>query len=239
MRGGAGRRDATTCIVYGPPDSSDRPATVLGQSRAPRPPSPALLPRVSVVIPCYNAGRYLPATLRSVFAQQGVQLDVIVVDDGSTDGSAEMVERDFPGVRMLRQPNQGVSAARNRGIEAARHEWVAFVDADDIWSARQAGRAVRAAARQPDARMVYTSWLVWTSDEPEPTTAERGAAALDPAPPRRARPQRLDLPRAAARPPASGPRRRWPNARCCASSAASMPHCASARTTTSGSAPRA
>ena len=134
-----------------------------------------LLPAVSVVIPCHNARRHLPATLRSVLAQREVTLDVVVVDDGSTDGSAELVEREFPGVRVLRQANQGVSAARNHGIEAARHDWVAFVDADDIWLPGKLAAQFERLRGEPGARMVCTSWIVWTSDDPEPDAAALAA----------------------------------------------------------------
>jgi glycosyltransferase involved in cell wall biosynthesis len=77
------------------------------------------LPTVSVVIPCYNAERYIGATLRSVLDQAGAALEVIVVDDGSTDGSADLVARQFPQIKLLRVENGGVARARNFGIEAA------------------------------------------------------------------------------------------------------------------------
>lgn len=159
----------------GPPPPLRRgPSPCPGSRGGASHPNP-LLPAVSVVVPCHNARRYLPATLRSVLAQQGVTLDVVVVDDGSTDGSAELVERDFPGVRVLRQRNQGVSAARNHGIEAARHDWVAFVDADDIWLPGKLAAQFDRLRQQPEARMVYTAWIVWRSDEPEPAAVELAA----------------------------------------------------------------
>lgn len=88
---------------------------------------------VSVVIPCYNGAAYLRETLESVVHQTAHPLEVVLVDDGSTDGSAEIAEAFGPPVRVIRQENQGESVARNRGIEEARGEWVAFLDADDIW----------------------------------------------------------------------------------------------------------
>lgn len=90
-------------------------------------------PLVSVVIPVRNMGRYLGDALRSVFAQDFRPIEVIVVDDGSTDDSAE-VARSFSDVAYLHQVQQGVAAARNAGIARSRGEYVAFQDADDLWA---------------------------------------------------------------------------------------------------------
>jgi glycosyltransferase involved in cell wall biosynthesis len=91
------------------------------------------LPLISVVIPAYNAGEHLRETLASALGQQGpFTLDTIVVDDGSSDDTRAQVES-MPGVRLIRQANAGPSAARNRGIAAARGELVALLDADDLW----------------------------------------------------------------------------------------------------------
>ncbi len=90
-------------------------------------------PSISVVIPCYNAAAFLRATIESILGQTQPVLEVIVVDDGSADDSANIAESFGPPVRVIRQPNQGESAARNRGIEAAGGDWVAFLDADDLW----------------------------------------------------------------------------------------------------------
>lgn len=129
------------------------------------------IPPISVVIPCYNASTYIEATLRSVFAQQGGELEVLVVDDGSTDGSAELVARSFPQVRVLRQANQGAAAARNHGIEQARHDWIAFVDADDIWVPGKLQAQWALLQQRPDARMCYSAWKVWPTDDVEPPPA--------------------------------------------------------------------
>ena len=128
-------------------------------------------PAISVIVPCYNAAAFLPATLRSVLAQSGFELQIIVVDDGSTDGSPELVARDFPGVTLVRQPNAGVAAARNTGLAHARHEWVAFIDADDLWLPGKLQAQCALLASQPEAGMAYTAWQVWTSSEPEPAAA--------------------------------------------------------------------
>lgn len=89
-------------------------------------------PTVSVVIPAYNAARWIEETLQSVFAQDYPDYEVIVVDDGSTDNTAEVVDR-FPQVRCIRKPNGGQASARNVGIRAAQGQYIAFLDADDLW----------------------------------------------------------------------------------------------------------
>ena len=127
------------------------------------------LPAISVIVPCYNAAAFVPATLRSVLAQQGFELQIIVVDDGSTDGSPERVAREFPGVALVRQANAGVAAARNTGLAHARHDWVAFIDADDLWLPGKLQAQWELLARHPDASLAYTAWKVWASNEPEPT----------------------------------------------------------------------
>jgi glycosyltransferase involved in cell wall biosynthesis len=87
---------------------------------------------ISVVIPAYNAAAYLPDTLRSIAAQSLRPLEVVVVDDGSTDDTAA-IARSF-GVRVITQTNGGISMARNTGTQAARGEYIAFLDSDDLWA---------------------------------------------------------------------------------------------------------
>lgn len=87
-------------------------------------------PAVTVIVPVYNGERFLAETLASVFAQEFEPFEVVLVDDGSTDGTAE-IARAFP-VRYLRQENKGPSAARNSGLALARGELMAFADADDL-----------------------------------------------------------------------------------------------------------
>ncbi|MDR6854118.1 teichuronic acid biosynthesis glycosyltransferase TuaG [Variovorax guangxiensis] len=97
---------------------------------------------VSVIIPCFNAARFIAETIESVLAQTYSSFELMVIDDKSTDGSAELVEsyaRIDPRVRLIRMPkNAGAPAApRNLGLVAARGEWVAFLDADDLWHPRK------------------------------------------------------------------------------------------------------
>ena len=92
-------------------------------------------PLVSVVIPVYNAAHFLPHAIDSIRAQEYAPLEIIVVDDGSTDNCAEVALSLGGDVRYERQANQGPSAARNRGLALARGEFIAFLDADDKWPA--------------------------------------------------------------------------------------------------------
>jgi len=91
-------------------------------------------PSISVVIPCFNAGKLLRRALQSVRNQTFQPLQTIVVDDGSSDCSSDLVEAEFPEVTLLKNDqNRGVSASRNRGAAEAQGEYIAFLDADDSW----------------------------------------------------------------------------------------------------------
>lgn len=129
------------------------------------------MPTVSVVIPCYNAERYIVATIESVLAQDQPEIEIIVVDDGSSDRSVELVRAAFPQVRVAQQANQGVAAARNNGIRLATGEWIAFVDADDIWLPGKLAAQFEQLAANSGCRMNYCAWQVWPSAEPRPTHA--------------------------------------------------------------------
>lgn len=90
--------------------------------------------KVSIIVPTYNRIDVLPRALDSVLAQTNSEaFEIIVIDDGSTDGTAELVERDYAMVRLIKQANLGVSAARNAGIKLAKGEWFALLDSDDEW----------------------------------------------------------------------------------------------------------
>lgn len=98
---------------------------------------------ISVVIPVYNAAPYLKGCIQSILGL-GIEKEIIIVDDGSTDGGVESLNvsgNEYAGVRIIRQENQGVSAARNAGLKLAKGEWVWFVDADDSVSISMDGNA--------------------------------------------------------------------------------------------------
>jgi glycosyltransferase involved in cell wall biosynthesis len=110
---------------------------------------------VSVIIPAFNAGRTIDAALQSVFAQTYRSFEVIVVDDGSTDDTAERVQTWDGRVTLLRQTNAGPAAARNRAMEHARGALLAFLDADDVWLPTKLARQVEYFDRYPETGLLH------------------------------------------------------------------------------------
>lgn len=121
------------------------------------------MPKVSVIIPAYNAASYIGATLQSVREQRFRDIEIIVVDDGSTDRTAEVVQA-IDGVRYIHQPNAGVSSARNRGVRSSQGELVAFLDADDLWHVEKLAAQVALMDRLPNCDLVR-SQLTESLDE--------------------------------------------------------------------------
>ena len=114
----------------------------------------APLARVSVIVPSFNGERYLEAALRSALDQTLPPTEVIVVDDGSTDRSAEIAESFGDPVRCLRQANSGIAEARNRGLSSATGELIAFLDQDDVWPPRKLEAQVEALRANPEVGVV-------------------------------------------------------------------------------------
>ncbi|MEO8483547.1 MAG: glycosyltransferase family 2 protein [Acidobacteriota bacterium] len=114
---------------------------------------------ITVVIPTYNAVAFIGEAIASVHAQSLSPFEIIVVDDGSRDGTPDVVRRDFPDVRVIVQPNSGVSTARNAGLDAARGDWVAFLDADDTWTPTKLARQWEViASAGPDLVCVHCNY---------------------------------------------------------------------------------
>jgi glycosyltransferase involved in cell wall biosynthesis len=111
-------------------------------------------PSVSVVMPAYNRGRFLATAVGSVMAQSRPCHEIIVVDDGSTDDTADVVRSLGPRVRYLRQENAGPAAARNAGIRVATGDWVAFLDTDDRWLPEKIERQLAIVERHREVALV-------------------------------------------------------------------------------------
>lgn len=137
-------------------------------------------PAFSVVIPLYNKAAEVAAAVRSALAQTPAPVEVLVVDDGSTDGGAEAVEAlRSPLVRLIRQPNAGVSAARNRAAAEARGEYIALLDADDRWEAGFLGEIASMIREWPGCGIYCTAFDIVDGAvrTPAPTPAVRGIVA--------------------------------------------------------------
>jgi glycosyltransferase involved in cell wall biosynthesis len=127
------------------------------------------MPKVSVVIPAYNAMRYLPETLESVLQQSFTDFEVLIVDDGSTDQIQRWVAQLSDGrVRLIAQENQGVAVARNTGIVQAQGEYIAFVDADDLWEPTKLEKQVQYLEAEPALGLVHT-WMAVIDEQGQPT----------------------------------------------------------------------
>ena len=109
-----------------------------------------MMPLISCIVPVFNGERYLNATLQSIFAQSHAPTEVIVVDDGSTDRTAEVVAGYQKRVRYLRQGNLGPAAARNLGLSEARGNLVAFLDQDDLWHPQKLEKQLALLSARPD-----------------------------------------------------------------------------------------
>lgn len=113
-------------------------------------------PRVSIVLPVYNAERTLAATLDSVWAQTFGEFELLIVNDGSTDATGALLAgQSDPRLQVIGGRHGGASASRNRGVAQARGEFVAFLDGDDLWAADKLARQVAALEAAPDAALVY------------------------------------------------------------------------------------
>jgi len=108
---------------------------------------------ISVIIPSWNRAEQLCHALRSVYRQSWQAAEVIVVDDGSTDDTHQRLRSQFPDVRYIYQENRGVSSARNTGIRAATHNWIALLDSDDSWHANKLEQQRQHLQANPDYKI--------------------------------------------------------------------------------------
>lgn len=130
------------------------------------------MPLVSVIMPVYNGAQYLQEAIESALGQTYAALEVIAIDDGSTDSTPEILTAYEDRVHCVRQENRGAAAARNAGIRAAHGQYLAFLDADDVWSSQKLRRQVSYLRGHPEIRLVSSRWYEWRDGEPRPPIDE-------------------------------------------------------------------
>ena len=130
---------------------------------------------VSVIIPVLNGEAYIACALESIYAQSWQNIEIIVVDDGSTDNTATLVQHRFPQVRYFFQPNSGIGAARNRGLEQTKGDYIAFLDADDYWLEHKLQLQMKIFQEHPQTDIVFTHIRQFHS--PELSESEKQALA--------------------------------------------------------------
>lgn len=123
---------------------------------------------ISVVIPAYNAGRFIEDAITSVLRQETPAAEIIVVNDGSTDRGYRDLERLHDTIRVIDQPNRGVSAARNLGCDVATGRYIAILDADDVWLPGKLGAQLAHLRRHPEVDAVFCRGLLWLYPQSEP-----------------------------------------------------------------------
>ena len=134
-------------------------------------------PIVSIIIASYNCAAYIAETISSVLAQSLKDIEIIVVDDGSSDDTPKIVNSFGAPVRLLTQPNAGVCVARNRGIREARGQFICLMDHDDYWFPDKLAHQVRMLKDHPEVGVVYSAFTLWYRDEegnrfPDPTSLD-------------------------------------------------------------------
>ena len=124
------------------------------------------MPKVSVIIPAYNSMNYLPETMASLFAQTFDDFEAIIVNDGSDDDIETWVAQNLKDrrVKLVSQDNQGAPVARNTGIANAKGEYIAFLDADDLWEATKLEKQVQILDQNPEVGLVYT-WVTYINEQ--------------------------------------------------------------------------
>ena len=116
---------------------------------------------ISVVIPTYNRRETIGRSIDSVLNQTLFPSEIIVVDDGSTDGTSDYIQSNFPSIRLLQQSNKGVSSARNMGIRSSNSDWVALLDSDDEWFPKKLEKQVMTLSQNLDIKFCHTEeiWI--------------------------------------------------------------------------------
>ena len=135
-------------------------------------------PTVSAIVPCFNAAAYLSEAIDSIFDQAIPGIEIIVIDDGSTDASASVAATFTGRIRYVHQENQGISGARNAGLQMSTGSYIAFLDADDLWPARSLANRLKVLIENPEVGCVFGAVEQFVS--PELSDDERALIAAPP-----------------------------------------------------------
>lgn len=117
-------------------------------------------PFISVIIPSFNRAHVLPATIESILAQTYKDFELIIVDDGSTDNTAEVVSRYGDAVQLIRQENKGITGARNTGLHASKGQWIALQDSDDHWEPEKLEQQVSDIEEHPGLNVYFVETIL-------------------------------------------------------------------------------
>lgn len=140
---------------------------------------PPASPVISVIVTVYNGARYLAAALQSVLAQTYRSVELIVLDDGSDDGSGEIAREFLPRLRYFFYPHEGMAAARNRAVELAAGDFFTFLDADDLFPADRLEHQLAEFARDPALEVVYGHVREFVSPDLDESASRRLRGAAD------------------------------------------------------------
>ncbi|WP_114937662.1 glycosyltransferase family 2 protein [Mucilaginibacter endophyticus] len=123
---------------------------------------------ISILMPAYNAGKYIEASILSVLKQSYTDWELIIINDGSTDNTKEIVERyskEDSRIKLINQVNQKMAAARNNGIKNSKGAWIAFLDSDDLWEPEKLSLQIQASKEYPTAGVIYSDGFIFNDHE--------------------------------------------------------------------------
>jgi glycosyltransferase involved in cell wall biosynthesis len=126
--------------------------------------------RVSVIIPTYQNGSYVGQAIESVLSQTYKDFSIFVIDDGSTDITGEVLAKFLDKISIIRQTNQGPAAARNQGIKASNSEFIAFLDADDVWLPDKLERQIAMFSEDPTVALIFSNTYIFHNGKDYPKT---------------------------------------------------------------------
>ena len=120
---------------------------------------------IAVVIPTYNRVTFIERAINSVLNQSLAVNEIIIIDDGSNDGTKELIKTKYPQINYIYQNNKGVSAARNKGISEANYDWIGFLDSDDAWKSNKIEKQIKAIKNNPDSLICHTNEVWYRNGE--------------------------------------------------------------------------